>query len=117
MRGPTNAETVGGTVGSNTKPIKIIDGQAVAVDYDVITTQGGTFGHNKHIDFPVDQYNTPLRINATNNGNNIYLMDVYDNNGVRLLGLYVTWDSTNGARLNAVKRKANGDYSYPTVIG
>ena len=117
MRGVTNADNIGGTVGSDTKPIKIVNGQAVAVSYDVITTQGGTFEHNKHIDFPVDPYNIPLRIAGRNDGNNIYLMSVADNNGTNLISFYVTWDTTNGARLCAVRRKADGTYSYPVVVG
>lgn len=36
MRGTTNAQTIGGTVGSDTKPVKIVDGKAVAVANDLL---------------------------------------------------------------------------------
>lgn len=36
MNGSTNASNIGGTVGSDTKPIKIVDGQAVAVTNNLI---------------------------------------------------------------------------------
>lgn len=40
MDGSTNASNVGGNVGSDTKPIKIVNGQAVAVNNDLIISGG-----------------------------------------------------------------------------
>ena len=37
MQCPTNAQSLGSNVGSNTKPIKIVNGQAVAVTNDLMT--------------------------------------------------------------------------------
>lgn len=36
MKGSTNAQTIGGTVGSDTKPVKVVGGIATAVTYDLI---------------------------------------------------------------------------------
>lgn len=54
MKGATNAMTIGGTVGSDTKPIKIVDGQAVAVTnvlVDVVSNQ--TIDGNKKFVKPI----------------------------------------------------------------
>lgn len=40
MRGQTNASNIGGNVGSDTKPIKIVNGVPVAVAYDLLSTSG-----------------------------------------------------------------------------
>ena len=104
------------SVGSDAKPIKLVNGVATAITKDVLTVDGGDLNHNKYITGRVSAYNTPFRVASTDGNNNIYALDIYDNQGNKLIGLYVTWDSTNGARLNAVKRKANGDYSYPTIV-
>jgi len=37
MNGSTNASNIGGTVGSDTKPIKIVNGVATAVTYTLLT--------------------------------------------------------------------------------
>ena len=37
MRGQTNASNIGGTVGSNTKPIMIVNGVAIAVPNEFVT--------------------------------------------------------------------------------
>lgn len=38
MRGATNASNIGGTVGSNHSPIKIVNGVPQAVDYSLVDT-------------------------------------------------------------------------------
>ena len=40
MRGATNASNIGGTVGSDTKPIKIVNDVATPVANDLVSTQG-----------------------------------------------------------------------------
>lgn len=40
MQCPTNAQSLGSNVGSDTKPIKIVNGQAVAVADDLVSTSG-----------------------------------------------------------------------------
>lgn len=105
-----------GTVGSDTKPIKIVNGVATAITKDVLTVDGGSLNTNKHIDGIVNAYNTPFRVYSADGNSNIYALDIYDNNGVKLIGLYVTWDNSTGAHLSAVRRKADGTYTYPTIV-
>ena len=105
-----------GTVGTDTKPIKIVNGIATAITKDVLTVDGGTLSTNKFIEGVVAPYNTPFRVRSNQGNSNIYVMDIYDNNGNKLIGLYVTWDNNTGAHLAAVKRNADGTYSYPQII-
>lgn len=74
MIGDTNAQSVGGTVGTDTKPVKIVDGIAVAVTNDLISNTGnqsinGDLTVNKAI---IDQ----LSIDVLSSSNNLY--NTYD---------------------------------------
>lgn len=106
-----------GNIGSDTKPIKIVNGIATAISKDVLTVDGGTLNRNKPIVFDIDPYNSGIQINAnSSNGNNIQIMNVYDNNGQSLLGLYLSYDNINGVRLNASLRNADGTYRYVFIV-
>lgn len=106
-----------GNIGSDTKPIKIVNGVATAITKDVITVDGGHLNRNKQIIFDVDPYNSGIRINtSSSDGSNIQIMNVYNNQSQSLMGLYLSYDSANGVRLNASLRKADGSYRYVVII-
>ena len=105
-----------GNIGDDTKPVKIVNGVAVPIAKGVITVDGGTLNTNKPIVFVSDPYNAGIRINANSaDGNNVQILNVYNNQGVSLVGLYLSYDSTNGVRLNASVRNANGTYRYVPI--
>lgn len=105
-----------GNIGSDTKPIKIVNGVAVVVAKDVLTADGGTLNKNKQLIFSIDPYNAPFDIHTSSgDGNNVQLMNVSDSSNNPLMGLYLTYDSTNGVRLNASVRNANGTYRYVPI--
>lgn len=117
MRGQTNASNIGGNVGSDTRPIKIVGGVGIEVSKDVLNVDGGRLNRNKPIIFDVDPYNAGIQINASSaDGQNVQIMNIYNNQGQSLLGLYLTYDNTNGVRLNASLRNANGTYRYVLII-
>lgn len=116
MRGQTNASNVGGTVGDDTHPVKSVDGVLTPVSKAVLTADGGKLNRNKPIIFDSDPYNAGIQINASSSdGNNIQILNVYNNQGVALMGLYLSYDGTNGVRLNASVRNANGTYRYIAI--
>lgn len=105
-----------GNIGSDTKPVKIVNGVAVAVAENVLTVDGGTLKKNKQLIFSIDPYNAPFDIHTSSgDGNNIQLINVFDSSNNSLMGLYLTYDSTNGVRLNASLRNANGTYRYVPI--
>lgn len=106
-----------GNIGSDTKPIKVINGVATAITKDVITVDGGTLNTNKAIVFTVDPYNAGIQVNTnTSNGNNVQILNIYDNQHVTLMGLYLSYDNTNGVRLNASLRNTDGTYRYSLIV-
>lgn len=103
-----------GTVGDDTKPIKIVNGVATAVTKDVINTDGGELSNNKNIRFNVSPYNPPILAYA--NGNHTYLMSVLDNND-RSTTLATFYINSSGLQVNivAMLRNSDGTYRYTTI--
>ena len=105
-----------GDIGNNTKPVKIVNGVAVPIAKDVITVDGGTFNTNKPLVFICDPYNASIQIRAnTTDGQNIQILNVLNSQNVSLVGLYLSYDNTNGVRLNASVRNADGTYRYVPI--
>lgn len=105
-----------GNIGSDTKPIKIVNGAATAISKDVLTVDGGILNTNKPLVFNSEPYNAGLQIRASSaTGDNIQILNVYNNQNQSLMGLYLSYDTTNGTKLNASLRNANGTYRFISI--
>lgn len=112
-----NAQYLGSssnTVGSDTKPIKIVDGQAIAVGYDVINTEGGqSINGNLSITgtfastgIDLSQYTTIRRQIGGDNSNILLAVQNPASNFSARLVLAIT--NTNQASLVVQKLNAQG---------
>ena len=124
MKGTTNASNIGGTVGTDTKPIKIVDGKAVAVSNNLVSTQGDqtingwlTLGNNNN----GGQLNIG-RFGALYENHNLsttymLLSSVNSTTGYQArLVLAVLNDANNTCTLSIQKLDNNGAWKGETVV-
>ena len=116
MKGPTNAETVGGTVGTDLKPIKIVNGVATPVANTLMDTVS-----NQDI-FGVKSFKGELRVHTsetlmylvTEIGSHDRSGEIRVSNGSNLGILYLTLDNDGTLKLQLGK-VMNGSYSSTVV--
>lgn len=120
MKGATNAMTIGGTVGSDTKPIKIVDGQAVAVtndlavDSEVIHKSGnqtliGSLSFGNDANGKIDGY-------VEGSGGSVVALDSKNAVGYTLR-LVVVMQNNNIGKLLLQRLGPQGQWQAETVVG
>jgi len=116
MRGSTNAETVGGTVGTDLKPIKIVNGVATPVAntlMDLVSDQD-IFGVKSFKGELRVHTSTTLMYLTTEVGSHDRSAEIRVSNGTNLGILYLTLDNDGTLKLQLGK-VVNGAYSSSVV--
>ena len=124
MRGQTNASNIGGTVGSDTKPIKIVNGVATAVTNDlavdsaVMHNTGNEYitGHKTFQSLGNDSSLDAIRYLSAGTPSSQEVQPIYTiynaDASIRQANLYLQKDTNGVLSLNIELRKNDGTYKY-----
>lgn len=102
MRGQTNASNIGGTVGSDTKPIKIVNSIPIPVAYNLLSTVGG----QKVDSGMIIIHNAPI-----SSGDNRFFDGFERADGVRIADFYLSKTATGYAMTLRIMND-QGQWSY-----
>lgn len=125
MRGQTNASNIGGNVGSDTKPIKIVNGVAtavtndLAVDSNVVHKSGTeTIGGAKTFTYTA-LFIKNNNINVLQRPSNFAFseIDFVDVNGSPFMQLRATMDQAGSRRFELNIRDISGNDHWTTLAG
>lgn len=108
MQCPTNAQSLGSSVGSDTKPVKIVNGVAVAVTNDLLTSlpSGDSQKVTGRLYFP--SYADIVGSTRDINRNDLHL-DAFNPNNGNITRLVITMSDTGSATLILEKWQASLD--------